>query len=83
MSRQSLKQKMAINQRDNRRTLDKYSGNYSKVSNVGNLNHQQEEVAAFAQNTLREKVDITAFMKSPEDREFVKTMKARTKGQLS
>jgi hypothetical protein len=82
MSKQSLKQRMSINQRDNRMKLEKYQANYSKVTNHVNLNHQQEEVAAFAQNTLREKVDTAVFMKSPEDKEFVKTMKVRTKGQL-
>ncbi len=78
MSKQSLKKRMSINQRDNRMKLDKYQVNYSRVTNHVNLNHQQEEVAAFAQNTLREKVDIRVFAKTPEDREFVKTMKART-----
>ena len=79
MSKQSLKQRMSINQKDNRMKLEKYQANYSKVTNHINLNHQQEEVASFTQNTLREKVDTSVFMKSKEDKEFIKVMKTRTK----
>lgn len=79
MSKQSLNNLKSINQKDNRRALEKLNISYSQVKNVGTLNNQQDEVARFAQNTLREQVDKIVFAKSKEDREFIKVMKSRTK----
>lgn len=83
MSVRTLKRNMITNQKINIVEIFRVANNIKSKSTKTDYSSQQEEVATFAQRTLREPVDITVFKKSEADKEFVKVMKVRTKGQLS
>lgn len=88
MSKQTMKNKMSINQKDNRMKLEKYSTTYKKVKNKSeetnsNLTREQEEVANFTKNTLRSRISTTWFEKNKIEIDMVKSAKVNNKHSIN
>lgn len=77
MSKQTMKSRMSINQRDNRMKLEKYSHIYKEAKK--DTTSEQDKLQASTQNTLVQRISTTWFEKDKLEINMIKSAKSNSK----